>query len=208
MFEMLIARNCAPALAGIKPSNIATCRKADFADVHEEVAHINRELNLRGIFVEILCECEVSALIIVYRKSVLCAHLQNRSNRAFLARYGYGEASGLEEYIDILKSRLGCDKFPHETGVLLGYPLRDIHCFIHHPKEGALWWETGECIIMRRRRAEPFVGSRLAKGLWHKRLPTAERWRKYSVRLELADKFVDLCRRLLYKKLFNGGFIS
>lgn len=138
MFEMLIARNCAPALAGIKPSNIVTCRKADFSDVHEEVARMNRELNLRGIFAEILFECEVSALIIVYRKSVLCAHLQKQSNRSFLARYGYGEASVLEEYIDILKSRLGCDKFPHEIGVFLGYPLRDIHCFIHHPKEGCI----------------------------------------------------------------------
>lgn len=138
MFDMLIANNCAPALAGIKPSNIATCSKANFPNIHTDIERANESLNARGIFVEILCECEKSALIIVYRKDVLCRHLENHLNKAFLSLYGYGDARTISEHLHILRSRLDCEHFPHEIGVFLGYPLHDVYCFIHHPKEGCL----------------------------------------------------------------------
>lgn len=138
MFEMLIANHCAPALAGIKPANIVTCGKSDFEDVHKEVKKMNKALNLRGIYSEILFESSKNVLVMVYRKNVLEKHLKNPLNNAFLSLYGYKNAEKLQEYINILKKRLQNESFPHEIGVFLGYPLHDIYCFIHHPKEGCL----------------------------------------------------------------------
>ncbi len=138
MLELLIANHCAPALAGIKPSNIAMCQKCDIPNIREQIQALNKRLNARDIYIDILCECSKRAMIIVYRKSVLEKHLNESKNKAFLCRYGYGNLKNSAEYLDFLRSRLDCDLFPHEIGVFLGYPLRDIYCFINHRDEGCL----------------------------------------------------------------------
>lgn len=138
MLELLIANHCAPALAGIKPANIAMCQKCTVPNLYEQIKMLNKQLNTRDIYIDILCECNKRAMIIVYRKSVLEKHLQNRNNKAFLAQYGYGNLKDLTDYLDALKMRLNCDFFPHEIGVFLGYPLRDIYCFINHRDEGCI----------------------------------------------------------------------
>lgn len=138
MLEMLLAYHCAPAFAGIKPANIAVCQKSKFPDLHTDIARLNAELNRKNIYIEIICECEKRALLIVYRKDVLEKHLQQRNNNAFLSAYGYPENGGVSECINRLKQRLLNDGFPHEIGVLLGYPLRDICAFINHRDEGCL----------------------------------------------------------------------
>lgn len=138
MLEALIARHCAPALAGIKPANIASCQKSRIPDIHGEIERLNSQLNGSDIYLEIICECEKRALVMVYRKNVLEKHLQKRNNRVFLSKYGYPETDGISDYIEYLKTRLMHDAFPHEIGVFLGYPLRDIYCFINHRGEGCL----------------------------------------------------------------------
>lgn len=138
MLEELIAYHCAPALAGIKPANITACDKLRFANLHNELDRLNGELNKNDIYLDILCECEERALVIVYRKKVLEKHLRLYNNCAFLSQYGYPKNGNLKDYLSILKMRLGCDSFPHEIGVFLGYPLHDIYCFINHRSEGCL----------------------------------------------------------------------
>lgn len=142
MLERLLAHHCAPALTGIKPANIVACPKSRVDNIHCEIQRLNRALNGTDIYVEILCECERRVLIIAYRKPVLERHLQSRDNRAFLLQYGYSETGCLADDLGLLKTRLGCDNFPHEIGVFLGYPLHDIYGFIHHRDEGCLL--TGE----------------------------------------------------------------
>ncbi len=138
MLEALLAHYCAPAFAGIKPSNIATIQKSQIPNLHCEIDRLNKELNCRDIYIEILCECERRALVMVYRSAVLQKHLSRSGETTFLGRYGYEECISPSDYIGKLKSRLGCDGFPHEIGVFLGYPLRDIYCFIHHRSRGCL----------------------------------------------------------------------
>lgn len=138
MLEALLAYHCAPAMAGIKASNMVVCQKERIPDIHNEIEKLNNELNRKDIYIEILCECEKRVLAIVYRKSVLEKHLQSRMNRAFLVQYGYPEIGSLADYLNVLRTRLDCDTFPHEIGVFLGYPLHDIYCFINHRDEGCL----------------------------------------------------------------------
>lgn len=136
--EKLLAYYCAPAFAGIKPANIATFEKSRFPDLHRDISKLNKELNSKDIYIEILRECETRCLVIVYRKKVLEKHLNMQENANFLSHYGYCGKANISEWFSLLKSRLKCEEFPHEIGVFLGYPLNDVRCFIHHRDEGCL----------------------------------------------------------------------
>lgn len=48
--ETLLAYYCAPAFAGIKPSNIATIQKSQIPNLHGEIDRLNKELNSRDIY--------------------------------------------------------------------------------------------------------------------------------------------------------------
>ena len=142
MLDSLLAYHCAPALAGIKPSNIVACQKSKSDNLGDEIKALNNELNRKDIYIEILCECEKRMLLMVYRRNVLESHLKSHNNNAFLSCHGYPDNGSLREYLNILKERLAYDSFPHEIGVFLGYPLHDIYCFINHRDEGCIL--TGE----------------------------------------------------------------
>lgn len=138
MLENLIAFHCGPALAGIKPANLAVCHKSRIPDIHRQIRDLNRQLNSRDIYIDTLCECEKRVLVIVYRKKVLERHLNMPEMSKFLLSYGYPEGISVEEYIDILRSRLSYDSFPHEIGVFLGNPLHDICGYINHRDDGCI----------------------------------------------------------------------
>lgn len=136
--EKLIAYHCAPALAGIKPSNIVSCYKDKIDDIGGKIKRLNEELNSKDIYFEPLCECDKKILLMVYRKKVLEKVLFDKEIRDFLIDCGYPEEGGVREYIDFLKKRLKGKEFSHEIGAFLGYPLHDIYGFMHHKDDGCL----------------------------------------------------------------------
>lgn len=138
MLERLIAYHCGPALAGIKPANLAACYKERIPGLRQKIANLNTQLNGMGIYADILCECDRRVLVMVYRKRVLEKHLQSPEMAAFLRDFGYPRNVSVRGYVNHLRTRLRQDSFPHEIGVFLGYPLHDIHGFIHHPAAGCL----------------------------------------------------------------------
>ena len=87
-----------------------------------------------------------------YRKSLIEDILKDESNQRFLQSYGY-DTSSVESTIKSLKTKLRAfyiakgdcvfrdedfdlmcqsNSFPHEIGVLLGYPLQDVVSFIEN----------------------------------------------------------------------------
>lgn len=140
MAERIIGYYCGPALAGIKPANIASLYKAQTPNVRAEIECLHNTLLHCGIHLEILCECEKRVLVMAYRSAVLEKHLANPEYRAFLKAYGYPVKGGAADCIQHLKLRLSAKEFPHEIGVFLGYPLHDICGFM----EGKDCLLTGE----------------------------------------------------------------
>lgn len=138
MLETLIAERCGPALAGIKPGNLAACCVAKIPDLKKRIKKLNKELNNTGIYLEILCECPARALLFVYREKQLKNYLWRPEIRVLLNQYGYGDCHSVSDYISQLKSRLNGFEFPHEIGAFLGYPAHDIYGFIHHKDTGCL----------------------------------------------------------------------
>ena len=145
--EYFLAYYCAPALAGIKPANIVAYRKSKNPCILSEIEKLNNIFNRKDIYIEILCECKERILIMLYRRKRLCEYLNNPQIKNLLKRYDYPKQFSLQEYLKLLRGRiaLGCcetEKFPHEIGAFLGYPIHDIYGFINHRDEQCLL--TGE----------------------------------------------------------------
>lgn len=133
-FETLLVRLCAPTLAGLKPANLFRFEMPDFAGMQRLADHWQAQLAPRGIAVRVLKSCRKTGahLIYVYRPAKLAAILQQRPVRAYLAAAGY-PGGGDEAYLQRLSDRLCCDgDFPHEIGLFLGYPLRDVVGFVEN----------------------------------------------------------------------------
>lgn len=145
--EKFLAYHCGPALAGIKPSNIASYKRGENPNLKHEIDILNSKLNRRGIYIEILCECDERILFMTYRRKKLFEYLNEPQINNFLTNCGYPKRLCLRNYIDILKARIKDQRilggeFPHEIGAFLGYPLHDIYGFINHKHTGCIM--TGE----------------------------------------------------------------
>lgn len=123
------AVQCAPVLAGIKPSNLLILEKADH--------HIaERLIEETGLSCEFLYAGKSRAVYLVYREEELAGILEDCSRQAFLRRLGY-QSMNTESVLSRLKKRCkgyskGKTEYPHELGILLGYPLGDVIGFIVH----------------------------------------------------------------------------
>lgn len=138
MTEKTIAHFCGPALAGIKPANIVNFSKIGMPEAAEDIRALKAELEKSGICIEVLCECSRRVLVMVYRKEILKRQIEKAEVRRLLHSFGYGENTGTDECIEILKSRMAEGEFPHEIGVFLGYPPHDVRGFIKHGGKNCL----------------------------------------------------------------------
>lgn len=138
MLELLLAKYCAPALAGMKAANLVTCFFAQIPDLKNKIRALNQTLNAKNIYLVPICECERRVLLLVFRKELLCRYLKRDEIHALLVKAGYPEAFCLDAYLAILKERLKHSAFPHEIGAFLGYPADDITGFIRHKGENCL----------------------------------------------------------------------
>ncbi|MCD8195853.1 MAG: DUF3793 family protein [Lachnospiraceae bacterium] len=126
-----IVKQCAPVLADVKPSNLLILAREE-QDGFEE-----GELP-EGIEALVLSCGERKTTWFLYRRDRLEAELVWPQTRAFLNSCDYrtGE-EGLDAMLLRLRGRYaaykdGAAAFPHEMGIFLGYPLRDVKGFIEH----------------------------------------------------------------------------
>lgn len=130
--EQVLAFHCAPALVGIKPANLVSCDRAQFPSLELELAVLNRELGLQGFCFWPICCCENRVLLLVFRRKVLEEHLCNSEVRSFLLQAGYPDGT-LQDILLHLQEKLSSSRdFPHETGVILGYPVQDVKGYLLH----------------------------------------------------------------------------
>ena len=132
MLEKMIIEYCAPTLAALKTGNLFACSGITANELHKELEQLNRKLNSRGVFLELLSDHEDRFLIYVYRPDRLTKDLSIPLVRKIMKSYGY-IFSSIDASLDHLRSRLAkCPCFPHEIGFFLGYPIGDVVGFIRH----------------------------------------------------------------------------
>lgn len=132
-FDHKLAFHCAPTLAGLKPANLVSIRREEWAAMREGIARSGRIFLGRQVYFRKLACCEKRVLLLVYRRDLLEKRLALPGNRRILERYGYAPDQGLEGRLGRLAARIGqAESFPHEIGVFLGYPPEDVLGFIQH----------------------------------------------------------------------------
>ncbi len=130
MLEHQLIIHCSPTLAGIKTANLFNYNFTYISDLMFQLRTVNKKLNSKGVYIEVLRIQESKALIFTYRPKNMALDLNKDGVAEFLEKYGYTYTS-VEYALLKLKERISCMcDFPHEIGLFLGYPLDDVVGFI------------------------------------------------------------------------------
>ena len=140
-FGFRVVTQCAPVLKGVKISNLITMKPGGWRKIR---AYLKKS---RIICIPLYADAEKEVLFL-YREQ-LERHLKNREVREFLRSCGY-ESFEVASVLVRLRRRYqlyaGISKeFPHELGVLLGYPVGDVQGFIDNRGENSLtsrYWKV------------------------------------------------------------------
>ncbi|HEX3078531.1 MAG TPA: DUF3793 family protein [Lachnospiraceae bacterium] len=136
--EMQIARQCAPLLTGIKISNILITHVTS----RDRVSSIFQDSPIKMKYLHIGSD---RVAILLYRMTELVKLLQDIQVQRIMKSYGYQNME-VDAVLELFASRYSMymkerEEFPHEMGILLGYPIEDVLGFIHN--EGKNYLYTG-----------------------------------------------------------------
>ena len=137
-FEKKLALHTAPALLGIKPACLVSMDCGESA-IKDNIVIFNKKASIRGLRIKVICSCENRSLLFLYNIKLLSRQLSDEENIKVLEKFGYGRDFTLNQYLEILSQRIEeNDTFPHEIGIFLGYPLKDVLGFIENSGENYL----------------------------------------------------------------------
>lgn len=69
--------------------------------------------------------------VLFFFSKCMLNELEKSDNKKFLCKYGYAKCNTLDSYLMQLKKRYK-KECPHEIGLFLGVPLKDVEAFIEH----------------------------------------------------------------------------
>ena len=134
-FEYNFSRFCAPAIVGIKTSNLFCCINEHYENLDREIEKIQNKLSFLNLKFYILSQTAERTMILVFQEDKLKNQLSNKEIQKFLSRFGYNTNGSYLDMLSLLKERINTgNNFPHEIGVFLGYPLEDVVDFIENKK--------------------------------------------------------------------------
>ena len=135
VFERKLALHTAPSLLGIKAASLINLKKSEL-DIGEHARYFNRKAGMKGLKIEILCECNERILILLYNEKLLSEQLREKERLELLESFGYSPEWGLPDMLKRLSERVkeSCG-FPHEIGLFLSYPVEDVKGFIENDGE-------------------------------------------------------------------------
>lgn len=130
--SVLMAMNCAPILKGSKAANIMTVTR-------REAYEIGSLLQGTDISWRVLDMKAEKVILYLYREKKLREYLQKEDISLFLAGCGY-DGGDVRKMLQKLTLRLrqydsGLREYPHEMGIFLGYPLKDVTGFMENGGE-------------------------------------------------------------------------
>lgn len=128
--ENFLVYNSSLVLAGAKPSVTITIKKNNYNlynNWNTFGESFIKELKLNYIQ---LREHEDAVVIMVYDKFILEKHLNSDCNKKFLINLGYSDNSTITDYVNTLKFRYEEYHCPHELGIFLGIPIKDVKDFM------------------------------------------------------------------------------
>jgi len=129
-----LALETAEVLEGVKPANLVnvinkprSCGRNIYLLWKNQGTTLLQQSGLEAI--EFIDRGD-SVLLFLFRRSELIALLAQKSVDIILRKAGYVELDDLDKTLAQLQSRFTEGNFPHEIGVFLGYPLKDVVGFM------------------------------------------------------------------------------
>ena len=89
MFEKYLITYCSPTLASLKSANLFTVKYVNESELCLQLDVWNAHFRSKGLCLMVLRRQEHTALIYIYRHSLLSKELKKPGVAAFLAGYGY-----------------------------------------------------------------------------------------------------------------------
>ena len=135
--ELQLILQCAPMLSGLKCSNLLKIGKNLFK-------RLSKILKDAGISYYVIFNDSKNLIVLVYHKENLVNYLLRPDIRRFLTGLGYSKKFSLTAVLFGFRKRyceylIGSGSFPHEMGILLGYPLKDVEGFIDNSGKNYLY---------------------------------------------------------------------
>lgn len=125
LIQALLAQ-AAPVLMGQKPAALFTLSEQEARELR--AAAEKKDGLLR---VKTMRRCGKRVQILLYHVTLLEQALQCPRVRRLLTRTGYPEGGSLSDLLKHLHARIcTCEEFPHEVGLFLGYPVKDVLGFM------------------------------------------------------------------------------
>ncbi|HOO27658.1 MAG TPA: DUF3793 family protein [Lachnospiraceae bacterium] len=154
--EFQLAFQCAPLISGLKISNLLVIRP-------EKLDEVKQILRNTDISYSVLSNTEEKAVILLYKQELLAAYLSMERVKKLLLRMGY-RADTLDTILPVFCIRYRKyvrekREFPHELGILLGYPIEDVEGFIDHNGRDFLfsgYWKVYENMPAKERLFQRF----------------------------------------------------
>ncbi|UNC93083.1 DUF3793 family protein [Candidatus Contubernalis alkaliaceticus] len=116
-------------LAGVKPAELINVSSGD--DAFGQWQHVKAAIkNFHDMDYIVIKVKKGRRQVLFYHGAALDQTLNSYSVQLFLKSLGYPENYTLEGYLDCLVEKLRGESFPHEIGVFLGYPLKDVKGFL------------------------------------------------------------------------------
>lgn len=130
-FSAWLAELIAPVMLGAKPAEILSFQKKASTYFKDIEALESCRRNCTRLVIEHLECANDTTKYFIYDRSELDKWLSDPRHIRFLVSQGYPETYDLEAYLaEIFKRLMALDDFPHEIGIFLGYPLKDILGFM------------------------------------------------------------------------------
>lgn len=142
--EMQIAFHCAPLIAGLKLSNLLMIQNKD-------LDRTTSLLKRAGISYFVVAVTNRKAAVLLFDRHWMEIYLQEEKVRQIFRDMGYQE-DAMGKILYAFRQRyegylLRNQEFPHEMGLLLGYPVEDVEGFILNEGENCLYigyWKVYE----------------------------------------------------------------
>lgn len=143
--ENFLLLNISQVLSGIKPASTISLTKNGNNIYDKWIRYGIDFIKSIGLeFVE-LRENKGSTILLIYNRETLEKNIFREEEKRFLKNLGYEENQNLQSYINKLKERYELYHCPHELGLFLGIPIKDVKDFMNCTEKKCLlcgYWKV------------------------------------------------------------------
>lgn len=151
-----LVMQCAPLISGLKVSNMLTIQNKNIIELNKMLKHT--ELSLYPLLIK-----EDKSIFLLYHSQNLEKYLLSKNVINLLRQLGYHEFN-MKKLLSSFRERYSLymlckEKFPHEMGLFLGYPIEDVKGFILSCGKDSLYtgyWKVYENMEKKIRQFQEF----------------------------------------------------